>query len=79
MSKNTATAFAILFLAINPPLGVSNIQKQSKHNFWSKIMKATVPAKEEKTHPFLQAVPTNTPTGKTQHDLRLPTIIFSSL
>jgi len=56
MSKNTATAFAILFLAINPPLGVSNIQKQSKHNFWSKIMKAIVPAKEEKNFDVVFAV-----------------------
>lgn len=51
-SKNTANAFAILFLAINPPLGVSATHKQSKHNFWSKMMKAVVPAKEEKNTPF---------------------------
>lgn len=40
------------FLAINLATGGAKIQKQSKHNFWSKIMKVKVPAKEEKNTPY---------------------------
>lgn len=57
------------FLAINPASGGVKTQEQSKHNFWSKMMKVTVPAKEEKTDPILEAVYSlHTPTGKTQHN-----------
>lgn len=40
------------FLAINPASGGVKTQEQSKHNFWSKMMKVTVPAKEEKNTPY---------------------------